>query len=136
MKASSGYIDGNRRWAQHKGLAREYGEGFVVEAGVGLFEHCRDIGIKKISVRLMAQWAALSEPCMRFANEVKGRSASCARLRTCERISQGTTDLPKAAGDRHESQPARELRVGWGMEGERHKDLRLSAVSSVDLIVR
>ncbi len=143
-----GFIpDGNRRWAQDRGLAREHGYGFGVEPGVRLFEHCRDIGVKEISIygftrdntkRPAAQKEAFSEACVRFANELKGRGAALLVL-----------------GDEDSGVFPKELRVyrerqgvgmkvnllvnygwDWDIEGLRHGGLRSGAVSRIDLIVR
>ena len=143
-----GFIpDGNRRWAQDKGLAREHGYGFGIEPGVRLFEHCRDIGVKEMSIygftrdntkRPAAQKEAFSEACVRFADDIKGRGAALLVL--------GDEDsglFPKELRVYRERQGAG-MKVNllvnygwdWDIEGLHHGGLRSGAVSRIDLIVR
>jgi undecaprenyl diphosphate synthase len=42
--------DGNRRWAQARGMARGKGYAFGIEPGLRLLEHCRRRGIEEISI--------------------------------------------------------------------------------------
>ena len=78
-----GFIpDGNRRWAVDHGLPREAGYARGIEQGVALYEHCKQIGIKEISIygftkdntkRPIAQKSAFSSACVTFATEIVRR---------------------------------------------------------------
>ncbi|MBN1240518.1 MAG: di-trans,poly-cis-decaprenylcistransferase [Gammaproteobacteria bacterium] len=42
--------DGNRRWADERGLARGAGYAQGIERGINLLELCRDLGIEEVSI--------------------------------------------------------------------------------------
>src|SRR4051812_48301877 len=72
-----GFIpDGNRRWAQAKGLPKEDGYGFGIEPGLALFEMCSALRIEEVSIygftqdntrRPAAQTEKFSAACVGFA---------------------------------------------------------------------
>ena len=41
--------DGNRRWAQSKGMTKEKGYAVGVEPGLALFRLCKEVGIKEVT---------------------------------------------------------------------------------------
>lgn len=41
--------DGNRRWAQEKGLSKEYGYKYGLKPGMDLYDICKDLGIGEIT---------------------------------------------------------------------------------------
>ena len=46
-----GFIpDGNRRWAEARGLARQEGYDHGIAPGLSLCEQCRDAGVEEVSV--------------------------------------------------------------------------------------
>ena len=59
-------MDGNGRWAKQRGMAREQGHRFGVKAFERILEHCRDIGIKVVTV-----YAFSTENWKRPEKEVK-----------------------------------------------------------------
>lgn len=72
-----GFIpDGNRRWADARGLERGDGYAPGVEPGLRLLRHCRELGIEEVSIygftkenvrRPQPQVAAFREACTEFA---------------------------------------------------------------------
>jgi len=72
-----GFIpDGNRRWAQDRGLPKEHGYAHGIAPGLQLFEACRARGVKEVSVygftqdntrRPTAQKDAFRDACVEFA---------------------------------------------------------------------
>ena len=59
-------MDGNGRWAKQRGMAREQGHRFGVKAFERILEHCRDIGVKVVTV-----YAFSTENWKRPEKEVK-----------------------------------------------------------------
>ena len=41
--------DGNRRWAQDKGLLKEEGYNSGIEPGLSLFNKCKELGIRELT---------------------------------------------------------------------------------------
>lgn len=85
-----GFIpDGNRRWAEHRGMARQQGYGHGVQPGIALFETCRSLGIPEISIygftqdntrRPAVQTEAFRAACAAFGLEVHRRGAALLAL--------------------------------------------------------
>lgn len=81
-----GFIpDGNRRWAEGRGLPRHRGYQFGIEPGIQLFDDCRRLGIPEASIygftqdntrRPRAQSAAFSKACVEFALEIYRQGAA------------------------------------------------------------
>lgn len=75
-----GFIpDGNRRWAQARGLPKEAGYMHGVDPGIELYRECVRLGVKEISVygftqdntrRPSRQTKAYQEACLSFARDV------------------------------------------------------------------
>lgn len=68
--------DGNRRWAERRGLPREYGYAAGVEPGLRMLDRCRQLGIEEVTVygftrenvkRPAAQVRAFREACIAMA---------------------------------------------------------------------
>jgi undecaprenyl diphosphate synthase len=86
LPAHIGFIpDGNRRWAQRHGLAKEEGYASGVAPGITLFELCRRRGIQEMTVfgftqdntkRPSAQIDKFRAACVQFATEVARRGAA------------------------------------------------------------
>ncbi len=76
-----GFIpDGNRRWAQSKGLGKEDGYRAGISPGLELYRLCIEYGIKEVSVygftqdntkRPSAQTAAYRKACVEMVEELK-----------------------------------------------------------------
>jgi undecaprenyl diphosphate synthase len=72
-----GFIpDGNRRWAQSRGMPREAGYAFGIRPGLELFELCDRQGIQEVSVygftqdstrRATVQTESFRAACVAFA---------------------------------------------------------------------
>jgi undecaprenyl diphosphate synthase len=143
-----GFIpDGNRRWAAGRGMSREEGYRFGIEPGLALFELCKGLGIREVSVfgftqdntkRPASQTVAFREACTAFALEIARRGAAL------QVVGDGAS--------RHFPDPLRPflerrgegIRVNflvnyhweWDLEGLRAGQVRSGDVSRLDLIVR
>lgn len=81
-----GFIpDGNRRWADARGLPKRDGYGAGVEPGLRLLAQCRDLGIEEVSVygftkenvrRASDQVAAFCESCAEFGERAVAAGAA------------------------------------------------------------
>lgn len=81
-----GFIpDGNRRWAQMRGLEKEAGYAQGIAPGIQLFEQCRERGIQEITVfcftqdntkRPSIQTKAFTEATVALALQVAARGAA------------------------------------------------------------
>src|SRR5215217_1074767 len=81
-----GFIpDGNRRWAQARGLPKEDGYAFGIAPGLALFEQCTALGIEEVSIygftqdntrRPSAQTAKFAAACVEFAALMRQRGAA------------------------------------------------------------
>jgi len=159
-----GFIpDGNRRWADERGLAR--GEGYTagIEPGLRLLRYCRELGIEEVSIygftkenvrRPSAQVTAFREACTEFGLRAV-REAGAALLVVGD---TGTPSFPDGLRPYAERRSDGEIRVnllvnyGWqwdlaraveragrgggGRYAELMKSLASGAVSRVDLVVR
>jgi undecaprenyl diphosphate synthase len=77
--------DGNRRWADARGLPREDGYAAGIEPGVALLEECRALGIPEVSIygftrenvrRASVQVRAFRAACVAFARRIVERGAA------------------------------------------------------------
>jgi len=143
-----GFIpDGNRRWAQDRGMSKENGYAHGIAPGLALFEACRALGIPEVSVygfthdnthRPTVQKHAFRNACVEFAFEVARRGA--ALLVVGNELSD---EFPNALAPFRIRQGAG-IKVNflvnygweWDLEGLKHGALRSQEVSRVDLIVR
>src|SRR5687767_15050647 len=81
-----GFIpDGNRRWAQARGLPKEDGYAFGIGPGLALFEICSALQIEEVSIygftqdntrRPAAQTAKYVAACVEFARTMQERGAA------------------------------------------------------------
>jgi len=143
-----GFIpDGNRRWAQARGLPKEAGYACGIAPGIALFEQCSALGIEEVSIygftqdnmkRPAAQTAKFVAACVEFARFLRSRGAALLVVGD-ERspvfpaeLAPLRTRLPGA------------MRVNflvnygweWDLEGLANGGLRSRDVSRLDLIVR
>ncbi|WP_066634683.1 undecaprenyl diphosphate synthase family protein [Desulfolucanica intricata] len=77
--------DGNRRWAQNKGLSKEAGYEFGLEPGIQLYEKCLELGIKELTFygftqdntkRPAVQRKAFQKACVDAVKKLSNRDAS------------------------------------------------------------
>jgi undecaprenyl diphosphate synthase len=144
-----GFIpDGNRRWAQARGYAREEGYAFGIAPGLELFEICSSLGIEEVSVygftqdntrRAAAQTERFRAACVAFARMVAARGA--ALLVVGDDESPVFPDELKAFRTRTRGGGIKVnflVNYGWqwDLDGLRNGGLRSIEVSRVDLIVR
>lgn len=64
--------DGNRRWAQDRGMSRGEGYAFGIEPGLRLLEHCRGRGIEEVSI-----YGFTKENVRRPADQVEAFRQAC-----------------------------------------------------------
>jgi undecaprenyl diphosphate synthase len=143
-----GFIpDGNRRWAMDHGLPKEAGYDHGINAGLLLYEKCRECGIKEASIygftqdntkRPSIQKLAFSKACVAFAFEIARRGAALLVVGD-----ETSNQFPKALNEFRQRQGVGmkvNLLVNYGWEwdlaGFRNGGLRSSEVSRLDLIVR
>lgn len=143
-----GFIpDGNRRWAEKKGLSKEEGYAFGIGPGLSLYERCREMGVGEISIygftrdntkRPAAQKRAFAEACVRYAEELTKRGAALLVLGD-ERSSVFPQEL-RIFRDRQGEGTKVNLLVNygwdWDINGLKNGGLRSALVSRLDLIVR
>lgn len=143
-----GFIpDGNRRWAQRHGMAKEQGYGHGVDPGLTLFEECRQRGIEEVSVygftqdntrRPAIQTAHFRAACVAFALEIARRGAALLVVGDEQSPLFPPELLPfriRTAGG---------IRVNflvnygweWDIEGMKTGALRSRDVSRMDMVVR
>ena len=143
-----GFIpDGNRRWAENRGLSREHGYAFGIEPGLALYEICRERGIPEVSIygftrdntkRPMRQKQAFSDACVVFAHELARRGAALLVVGD-ERSEQFPEELKP-----YRCRQGQGIKVNflvnygweWDLDGLREGHLRSSEVPRLDLIVR
>ena len=81
-----GFIpDGNRRWAEKRGLSKAEGYAAGVEPGLQLLDLCRELGVAEVSIygftqdntrRAREQTQAFQSACVQFAEQVARRGMS------------------------------------------------------------
>ena len=143
-----GFIpDGNRRWAQARGLPKEDGYAFGIAPGLELFEFCSALDIEEVSIygftqdntrRPAAQTARYVAACVEFARVMQERGA--ALLVVGDERSQV---FPPELVPFRQRIPGR-MKVNllcnygweWDLEGLKNGGLRSREVSRLDMIVR
>lgn len=143
-----GFIpDGNRRWAMDHGLSKEDGYARGIDAGLLLFEQCKDSGIKEVSIygftqdntkRPEAQKKAFSEACVAYALEIARRGAALLVLGD-----EKSAQFPRVLREFRQRQGVGikiNLLVNygwkWDLAGLKNGGLRSEEVSRLDMIVR
>jgi undecaprenyl diphosphate synthase len=143
-----GFIpDGNRRWAEKRGLPKEAGYAHGLNPGLLLFEQCQQLGIEEASIycftqdntkRPSIQKAAFSAASIAFAVEI-ARSGAALLVVGDESSAQFPEELKKFR-QRQGAGMKVNLLVNYGWEwdlaGLKHGGLRSEEVSRLDLIVR
>jgi undecaprenyl diphosphate synthase len=143
-----GFIpDGNRRWAEARGLPKEDGYAHGIPPGLELFELCKSAGIGEVSVycftqdntrRPSAQTAKFKAAAVAFAAEIHKRGA--ALLVLGDERSRLFPDELRPFRQRTGAGVKVNLLVNygweWDLEGLKNGGLRSSEVSRLDLVVR
>ena len=143
-----GFIpDGNRRWAQARGLGKETGYAFGVAPGLTLLEECRHRGVEEISIfgftqdnvkRPSLQREAFRKACVRFAIESADRGASLLAMGD-----PSSGEFPRELR-RFLSRSPGDIKVNllinygwdWDLDGLKADGLRSREIPRLDLIVR
>jgi len=145
-----GFIpDGNRRWAQARGLAKQEGYSAGIEPGLELCRQCIELGIPEVSVygftqdnakRPSVQRLAYSAACVEFARAAEGLGCSVHALGDCNSAvfpaELQANREPHAGGGRLRLNLLVNYGWDWDIAGMREGALRSSAVPRLDLIVR
>jgi undecaprenyl diphosphate synthase len=139
--------DGNRRWAQARGLAKEDGYAYGIEPGFELFDMCEQLGIEEVSVygftqdntrRPSSQTVQFRAACVEFAKRARARGAALLVVGD-ERSSLFPEELKpflvRTPGTMKVNLLAN-YGWQWDLDGIASGGLRSSAVSRLDLIVR
>jgi undecaprenyl diphosphate synthase len=143
-----GFIpDGNRRWAEARGLARQEGYAQGIEPGLALFEQCAALGIAEASIygftkdnthRPSEQQEAFTTACISFARELTARGAALLVVGD-ECSSQFPAELLPY---RHRQGNGMKVNFlvnydwAWDLDGLRNGGLRSAELPRLDLIVR
>ena len=143
-----GFIpDGNRRWAQARGLPREAGYAFGIAPGFELFELCRSRAIEEVSVygftqdntrRPSVQTERFKAACVQFADMISMQGAALLVLGD-ERSPLFPEELKSFRERTGEGMKVNFLvnyDWEWDLEGLRSGSLRSSDISRLDLVVR
>jgi undecaprenyl diphosphate synthase len=143
-----GFIpDGNRRWAQARGLPKEAGYAFGIQPGLELFELCRSMSVEEVSVygftqdntrRPTAQADRFRSACVQFAQTIHSRGAALLVLGD-ERSPEFPAELRpfrRRTGDGIKVNFLVNYGWEWDLAGMRNGGLRSSDVSRIDLVVR
>ena len=143
-----GFIpDGNRRWAQSRGLSKREGYAHGIAPGIQLFEQCRAHGIKEITVfcftqdntkRPADQTFAFTKATVELALEVARRGATL-RVVGDRKSALFPNELTSFEGDSG-SGPKVNLLVNygwkWDLDGLSSGRLHSHNISRLDLVVR
>jgi len=144
-----GFIpDGNRRWAQQRGLGKEAGYEHGIAPGLQLFEECRARGIDEITVfcftqdntkRPSRQTKAFTDATVTLALQVADRGAAIRIVGD-----QRSRLFPQQLALLNDRSAVSGIKVNllvnygwqWDLDGLRNGRLRSGDISRLDLIVR
>ena len=143
-----GFIpDGNRRWAQARGLPREAGYAFGIAPGLELFELCRSRAIEEVSVygftqdntrRPSVQTERFKAACVQFADMISMQGAALLVLgdERSPLFPEELKSFRKRTGEGMKVNFLVNYDWEWDLEGLRNGSLRSSDISRLDLVVR
>lgn len=139
--------DGNRRWAEARGLGRHQGYMSGIEPGLRLYRACRELGVEELSVygftkdnvkRPSAQVEAFKEACVQMAESLEAEGAAVLAIGDAE-----SAAFP-AGLRRFLRRSGRGLKVNllvnygwrWDVQGLAAGRLRSERVPHLDMVVR
>jgi undecaprenyl diphosphate synthase len=143
-----GFIpDGNRRWAEERGLPKEAGYARGIEPGLRLYEICAESGIEEASIfcftqdntkRPSAQKQAFSDASVSFAYDIASRGAALLVVgdETSAQFPAELTEFRQRRGAGLKVNLLVNYGWQWDLAGLANGGLRSDAVSRLDLIVR
>jgi undecaprenyl diphosphate synthase len=143
-----GFIpDGNRRWAQNRGLPKQAGYAEGIGPGLSLYEICKERGIPEASIycftqdntkRPTAQKIAFTAASVEFAFEIARRGAALLVVgdETSAQFPKGLEVFRKRQGTGMKVNLLINYGWEWDLEGLRNGGLRSREVSRLDMIVR
>lgn len=143
-----GFIpDGNRRWAEARGLRKEEGYASGIEPGLALFEACKKLRVPEISIygftqdntrRASCQSEKFRDACVAFAAEVKRRGAALLVVGddNSPQFPQALKPFRVRAGSGIKVNLLVNYGWEWDLNGLKNGGLRSQDVSRIDLIVR
>lgn len=143
-----GFIpDGNRRWAVKNGLSKKEGYAFGIEPGLALYEQCKSLNIKEMSIygftqdntkRTSEQKEAFRSACVQFALEVHKRGA--ALLVVGDHTSVQFPRELDCFRDRSDGDMKVNFLVNydwqWDLGGLKKGAIRSKSIARLDLVVR
>ncbi len=143
-----GFIpDGNRRWAQARGLAKQDGYAQGIEPGLALYEQCAALGISEASIygftqdnthRPSEQQEAFTAACIHFAHEVSARGAALLVVgdQRGNQFPQELIPFRRRQGNGMKVNFLVNYGWEWDLDGLRNGGLRSAELPRLDLIVR
>jgi undecaprenyl diphosphate synthase len=142
-----GFIpDGNRRWAQARGLPKESGYEFGIAPGLALFQMCEALGIPEVSVygftqdntrRPAAQTVGFRAACVEFARRIRDHVALLVLGdETSPVFPEELKPFRRRTGSGMKVNFLVNYGWEWDLEGLKNGGLRSRDVSRLDLIVR
>jgi len=143
-----GFIpDGNRRWADRRGLPREQGYAQGVAPGLELLKLCKKTGIPEISIfgftkdnvrRSAVQRRAFSSACVDFARKAISAGAAVNIIGDTKSkvFPPELRDLPRRKGKRLRVNLLVNYDWRWDLDGLKDGAIRSAGVPNIDLVVR
>lgn len=139
--------DGNRRWADGRGLGRHEGYERGIEPGLRLFRACRELGIEELSVygftkdnvkRPPAQVEAFKEACVDLAERLTAEGAAVLAVgdATSPAFPKGLRPFLRRSGRGVKVNLLVNYGWRWDLEGLANGGLRTARLPHLDMIVR
>ncbi|MEI8396957.1 MAG: undecaprenyl diphosphate synthase family protein [Rhodospirillaceae bacterium] len=139
--------DGNRRWAQARGLGKEKGYAFGIAPGLALIEACRALGIEEVSVygftkdnvkRPSAQKLSFQAACVEIAREMAAQGVALLAVGDdqSDQFPHALRRFLTRCGDGIKVNLLVNYDWEWDINGLRHGALMSREVTRLDLIVR
>jgi undecaprenyl diphosphate synthase len=143
-----GFIpDGNRRWAQQRGLPKQDGYACGIDPGVELVEYCQQLGVDELSIygftqdnlkRPEVQQLAFMAACVRFAEAAERKGVALLVVGD----TQGSHFPAELRRFRERQGSGMKVNLlcnygwEWDLDGMRNGGLHSRDVGRLDLIVR
>ncbi len=143
-----GFIpDGNRRWAQRRGMHKQEGYAFGIDPGFALYEQCKQYGIEEVSVygftqdnvkRPAEQTMAFRAACVTFAQQLYERGAALLVVgdETSEQFPPELRLFRERRGNGIRVNFLVNYGWQWDLAGLKHGEIRSKEVSRLDMVVR
>ncbi len=136
--------DGNRRWAQQRGMKKEEGYAYGLQAGLALLRAARRLGVREITY-----YGFTTDNCKRPKEQVSAFSKACCdavKLIERENVSVYVTGNTQSAcfppelipfTERKESEKLKvNLLVNYGWEWDMKNGWKSRGIPRIDLVIR